>query len=382
LILFVDAAHPPASDDLSMNEERYGPITRVPLIREPPLVRAANELWGRDMYYHGWRLAPGSEPLSPPPGGVLIVSPMSAAAKWRRLKSTGHIAAGVSVAAVNDCTSAQYYLRGKQSFGGIQLKWRGLMDRWRSVNVARIERYILSEYDHVLLQTPTDRELMRDLVGETIARHVTIAPNGVRAELLSVEPDRQSRQITLVSELSGEYAPVARWLVAEVWPIVLREQPDATLQVIGKGADARLKERINGSPGVSYIPFVEDLAEVYHNTLAVVSPVFKGYGLINKTIEAMASGVPVVGGASAFNGIEGFEPGRDGILCKTTDASGFAQAIIALIKDVSLCNRIGESGRSLIKGRFVWSRTLETIESLLCAEPGSNPFARDCIGGS
>ncbi len=146
------------------------------------------------------------------------------------------------------------------------------------------------------------------------------------------------------------------------------EQPDATLQVVGKGADERLHELMNGASGVSYIPFVEDLAVVYRNTLAVVSPVFKGYGLINKTIEAMASGVPVVGGASAFNGIEGFEPGRDGILCETTDASGFAQAIIALIKDASLCSRIGESGRSLVKGQFVWSCTLETIESLWALE--------------
>lgn len=362
LILLVDAAHPPATADLSMNEARYGKITCVPLIREFLIVRAVNEFLGREMFYHGWRLAPGSEPLLPPPGCVLIVSPMSAVAKWRRLRLTGHIAA------VHDCTAVQYCFRGKQGFGGIQTKWRGWMDRLRSVNIARIERDILSGYDHVLLQTPTDLELMRTVVGETIARRVTLAPNGVRSEFLSIQPERPSRQVTLVSELSGEYAPVARWLVADVWPNVLQEQPDATLLVVGKGADAQFKKLMDGSPGVSHLPFVENLADVYRNTLAVVSPVFKGYGLINKTIEAMASGVPVVGGSSAFNGIQGFEPGKEGVLCETKDPVSFAAAITGLLRDTGLSRKVGEAGRARVQDQFVWSRTLETIEGLLKRE--------------
>lgn len=379
LIVLVDAAHPPSRDELSANEARYGPITMVPLIRGARLACAADELLRRDMYYYRWRLAPGSAPLPPPPEAALVVSPMSAVAKWRRLKRPGHVAAGVSIAAVNDCTAAQYHCRGKQSFGGVRLKWRGAMDRWRAAGIAQIERDILGEYDHVLLQTPADLDWMRRLVGETIARRVTLAPNGVRAAFLSVAPDRQSRQIAWVGELGGEYASVARWLIGEVWPEVLRKRPEATLLVVGQGADDRLKDLISRTPRVSHRTYVEDLLSVYRESAAAACPIFKGYGLINKTLEAMASSVPVVGGSSAFNGIEGFEPGRDGVLCETRNATCFAEAIAGLVQNPALCARIGESGRLRVRDQFVWNRTVATLESLLGEEPAtaSSPALRD-----
>lgn len=381
LIVLVDAAHPPSRDEWSANEALYGPITAVPMAQGAPLARAADELLRRDMYYYSWSLAPGSAPLTPPPGVALIVAPMSAAAKWRRVKRPGRIEAGVSIAAVNDCTAAQYYCRGKQSFGGVRLKGRGLMDRWRSGGIAQIERNILSEYDHVLLQTPADLAWMRRLVDETIARRVTLAPNGVRTAFLSVEPDRQSRQIAWVGELGGEYAPVAHWLIGEVWPEVLRKQPEVTLLVVGQGADDRLKALINRTPRVSHRAFVEDLWNVYRESAAAACPIFKGYGLINKTLEAMASSVPVVGGSSAFNGIEGFEPGRDGVLCEIRDATRFAEAIAGLVQDPALCARIGAAGRSRVKDQFVWNRTLATIENLLSEEPGTAPSPAPRDGG-
>lgn len=368
LILLVDAAHPPDPDDLARNELRYGRISQISLVRDPPLTRAVREIMGRSSYYHGWRLAPGRTPLTPPPGAAWIVSPMSAAATWHGLQRNDGVTHGVSIAAVNDCTAAQYWHRGRQLFrGGF---WRPLMDRWRAGNIARIERRVLSGYDHILLQTKTDLELMRQLVGEETARRVTLAPNGVRAELFAVAPDRKSRHVVLVSELSGEYAPVARWLVGEVWPMVRRAQPDAALRIIGRGADDRLIALMNTTPGVCYVPFVDDLTEVYRNTRVAISPVFKGYGLINKTLEAMASSIPVVGGASAFNGIDGFVPSIDGIQCATKDAARYAAAITELIQDPALCERMGESGRLRVRGSFAWERTIKTLESLLVTGRG------------
>lgn len=378
LILLVDAARPPSRDELSANEALYGPITTVPLVKGARLACAADELLRRDMYYYSWRLAPGSAPLSPPPEAALIVSPMSAAAKWRRLKRPGHVEAGVSIAAVNDCTAAQYHCRGKQSFGGLRLRLRGAIDLWRSMGIAQIERDILGEYDHVLLQTPADLTWMRRLVGETIARRVTLAPNGVRTAFLSVEPDRHSRQIAWVGELGGEYAPVARWLIGEVWPEVLHKLPEATLLVVGQGADDRLTALMNSTPRVSHRAFAENLGDVYRGSAAAACPIFKGYGLINKTLEAMAASVPVVGGSSAFNGIEGFEPGRDGIRCETREAIRFAEALAGLVRDPALCARIGESGRSRVRNQFVWNRTVAILDNLLGAEPdtASRPALR------
>jgi glycosyltransferase involved in cell wall biosynthesis len=363
LVLLVDADHPPAVEEVADNEALYGPIFQIGFRRRSQLMRVIGELCGREMAYHGWIPVSDNPPLSPPAGCAVLVSPMSAVAKWRHILPPWNKKDFLSIAAVHDCTAAQYHHRDRQLPGKQRL--RIVMDRWRAPGIARIEKKLLRDYDHILLQTEADLELMRQWAGEETASRVTLAPNGVRAKLFSLEPDRNSLHITLVGELSGEYGPIARWLVREVWPLVQRAEPNAHLTIVGRGADERLVEAMNKTPGVSYIPFVNDLAEIFGASQIVLSPVFKGYGLINKTLEAMAAGVPVVGGASAFNGIDGFMPGKEGLLCETREASVFAAAIIALLRDRTLCREIGESGRARVRGNFEWSPTLNKINTLL-----------------
>lgn len=369
LILLVDADDPPDAAAVAENERRIGPIRQYAFRRKPPLARVLDEWLGRDIYYHGWQCLSTLDGWCAASSAVLIVSPMSAVAKWRMLHGVAKRTARVAIAAVNDCTTLQYHARGRPRIGGFRAFVRGWMDRCRSVRIARIERALLEGYDHILLQTQTDKEMMRWLVGEATADRVTLAPNGIRPTLASLQPDRKSNQVTFVAELRGEYAPVAYWLVSRVWPYVLRHHPATTLRVIGKGGDVRLRKRMEALPGVSYSPFVDDMGDVYRTSQVVVSPVFKGYGLITKTLEAMASGVPVVGGSSAFNGIEGFVPDRDGIVCETPDAGRFAQAIASLLKDPVRCQKMGESGRSLVRDRFRWETTLHTVEALLDRDP-------------
>jgi glycosyltransferase involved in cell wall biosynthesis len=137
------------------------------------------------------------------------------------------------------------------------------------------------------------------------------------------------------------------------------------LRVVGKGAAPALKALLDATPGVVHETFVPRLESVYENAAIAISPVFKGFGLINKTIEPMAAGIAVVGGQAAFNGIEGFEDGRHGVVCARADARLFADALALLMQDRQRQRQIGAAGRALVSGRFRWAESSLTVASLL-----------------
>ncbi len=366
LLLLADEAAPPSEAALAENEAIFGSIPVVYLSRRRRAARIVNEICGIDMYNQGWECR---QPTSLPESHQaesLLVSPFSAVAKWE--------AAGLDrgfrwrVAAVSDCTTAEYYFRGAQGFGSIKLAAKGLLDRARSSRIARVEANSLRRYHHVLMQTPRDIELMRQLVSAELADRATAAPNGVRAEFFELAPGGAGNTAVFIAELSSEYAPVAHWLAAEVWPRVTARNPSLRLMIVGRGASPSLTAAFEAAEGVNHIEFVDDLGSLYSTAAVAICPVFKGYGLINKALEAMASGVPVIGGAAAFNGVRGFEDGRHGIVCRPRHTDDFVSAISRLMSDASLRSSLGANARALIADQFRWESTLRKLDQLIDEE--------------
>ena len=111
LCMLQDAAAPEDPADWADNEQRYGRITRIPLQRQSRLRRVAAELAGTEMFQHGWR-AKRQDTLAALALTQVLVSPMSAVAKWRAVRRANPaLLPGTMVAAVHDCTTAEYRWR-------------------------------------------------------------------------------------------------------------------------------------------------------------------------------------------------------------------------------------------------------------------------------
>lgn len=361
----------PAAADWDANERRYGAITAVALQRRPQATRALAELAGSEMFQHGWRAA-GGPALDPAAFTRVLVSPMSAVAQWRALRrAQPALRPRLQVAAVNDCTTAEYRWRLRSVPGGAAARAKAWLDGWRAPLIGRIEAALLADYSRVLVQTEADRQAMHDLVGAATAARCLVVPNGVRPDLFQLQP-RRGEQVLFVAELSGEYAAVTEWLCTQVWPAVLAAQPAARLLVVGGGASPRLRQRLAATAGVEHLDFAADLAPVYAGTGVVWSPVFKGFGLINKTLEAMASALPVVGGRAAFNGIAGFDEGVHGQGLTGADAAGFAAATVALLQSPQRQAQIGDAARELIRGQFSWTRSADALRQAFAPPPAGS----------
>jgi glycosyltransferase involved in cell wall biosynthesis len=78
----------------------------------------------------------------------------------------------------------------------------------------------------------------------------------------------------------------------------------------------------------------------------------------NVVLEAMAAGRPVV--ASNIAGLdEVVVAGETGLLFKPGDPHGLADALLKLIQDPSLVNRMGRAGYELVQQKFQIRTTVE-----------------------
>ena len=101
---------------------------------------------------------------------------------------------------------------------------------------------------------------------------------------------------------------------------------------------------------------------MYNAASVVVAPLRFGAGTQNKVLEAMAMGIPVVCSNIGFEGL-GIADGEGAFM--RTDAISFATQVIALLKDASLRQTVGEKGVVVIQKNFSWNTVASTLEQYL-----------------
>jgi glycosyltransferase involved in cell wall biosynthesis len=155
-----------------------------------------------------------------------------------------------------------------------------------------------------------------------------------------------------------------RFLLAEVFPRVWVELPDATLTLVGAGLQAsstptsRELQALIGDPRVEALGFVEDLREAYARARCAVVPLLQGGGTPLKLLEALAYGMPVVATPRATAGLAV----RDGEHCLiAAGADAFAAALCGALRDGD--PELGRRGRELVAERY----SVEALGRLLSA---------------
>ena len=88
----------------------------------------------------------------------------------------------------------------------------------------------------------------------------------------------------------------------EVLPEIQKNYPDTTFEIVGSRPVASvlaLKEK----PGVTVTGRVPSMVEYLHKATVCIVPMRTGFGIKNKTLEAMAAGIPVVASDSGLEGL-------------------------------------------------------------------------------
>jgi glycosyltransferase involved in cell wall biosynthesis len=140
----------------------------------------------------------------------------------------------------------------------------------------------------------------------------------------------------------------------EAIPHVVREVPDARLVIFGEGElrpqlERQIKE-LHMEKHAMLVGFRRDVLQLVKSAdLFVMSSITEGLG--STVLDAMAMKLAVVG--TQAGGIpEAVEHGETGLLVPPGDARALAGAIVRLLKDSRLRERMGESGLRRVQQHF------------------------------
>ena len=152
---------------------------------------------------------------------------------------------------------------------------------------------------------------------------------------------------------------------------ILESRSRVHLVIAGDGPErARIESIVAGNPHRSRIHFPGALSRTQVADLLARSDLFVNPGVIDQngraeglgitTIEAMASGLAVVG--SRVGGIvETIVDGSTGILVPPGDSNALADAVSELIDDPARRGRLGAAGHALAEERFSWRALSEQV---------------------
>jgi glycosyltransferase involved in cell wall biosynthesis len=153
-----------------------------------------------------------------------------------------------------------------------------------------------------------------------------------------------------------------RWFADEVWPAVLRELPDARLEVVGRGPTPEVLT-LDGRPGITVVGPVPLMDPYFAHAHVVVVPILTGAGIRVKIVEAMANGRAIVSTSLGWEGLPDVHPDED--LLVADEPSRFAQEVVRLLRDPQLRAQLAARARALAVRAYDWRGLGDRQEALL-----------------
>jgi polysaccharide biosynthesis protein PslH len=151
------------------------------------------------------------------------------------------------------------------------------------------------------------------------------------------------------------------WFLDHVWDRVQAICPEARLYIVGGDPPEALVARADGTH-VIVTGFVDDLAPWYRSATVFISPLLVAGGLLQKVVDAMAMGVPVVATGVCNHGVGGV-PGEHLLIANGPTA--FADAVVGLLLDADARVRIGSGGKAFVAARYDLEAAVDRWEAAL-----------------
>lgn len=225
---------------------------------------------------------------------------------------------------------------------------------------------VLANFQACTVASPRERELLAQTLASE--RGIEVIPNGVDLDRYSPQPV-QPQPNTLIFTGAFSFGPnyeAMVWFLEKVYPSILAQIPEVQLAITGDHSGRPLPTMNR----VTLTGFVPDVRPLVAAAWGSIVPLFTGGGTRLKILEAMALGTPVV---ATPKGAEGLHVRHDEHLLIADSAEAFAQAVVRLMQNPALRQRLSEQALQLVRTTYGWNVImpdfLRLVERVAAAHP-------------
>jgi sugar transferase (PEP-CTERM/EpsH1 system associated) len=227
----------------------------------------------------------------------------------------------------------------------------------------RYEGRTLRRFDGVLAVSDADHDTFTRLYPGALTGPVHVVPTGVDTGYFTGSP-AGSRTSDLVFTGSMDWLPNEDAMVYfcnHVLPLIRADAPEVRLSIVGRAPTPAVR-KLADDPAIHVTGRVDDVRPYVSEAAVYIVPLRIGGGTRLKIFEAMAMGRAVV---STTVGAEGLPVKHGEHVMIADDPAAFARAVVRLLRDEDLRQRIGAAARALVVARYDWSAVAGTLEDAL-----------------
>ncbi|MDZ8050675.1 MAG: glycosyltransferase family 4 protein [Aulosira sp. ZfuVER01] len=228
----------------------------------------------------------------------------------------------------------------------------------------RYEQSYCSKFSALVVTTEEDKIQLQEFNPNS---GITVIPNGV--DLVSFPyrtADPGGHRLIFIGAMDNlANIDAVCFFSQEVLPEIQKHYPDTTFEIVGAHAAPEVLA-LKKQSGITVTGRVPSMVEYLHKSTVCIVPMRTGFGIKNKTLEAMAAGVPIV---ASDRGLEGLAVDGAGTPLRALRANvpaEYVTAISQLFDSPQLRHELSYSGRELVETEFTWDIAGQHYEQVCC----------------
>lgn len=238
-----------------------------------------------------------------------------------------------------------------------------LRDKINLPLLRRYEQNYCRKFSSIVVTTPEDKAQIQKFQPNS---RIAVIPNGV--DLVSFparNADPGGHHLVFIGAMDNlANIDAVCFFCEQVLPKIQEIYPDTTFDIVGSRPSKEVLA-LQDNPGVNVTGKVASMADYLHQATVCVVTMRTGFGIKNKTLEAMAAGVPVVGSDRGLEGLavdDGIVPLR---ALRANQPQEYVEAISRLFADSNLRQELSKNARQMVEMEFTWESAGKRYEEIL-----------------
>lgn len=227
----------------------------------------------------------------------------------------------------------------------------------------RYEKRYSGKFNYLVVTTEDDKQQFLKYRSDA---KIPVIPNGVDLELFPYRnSDPGGHKLSFVGAMDASHnIDAVRFFALEVLPELQKTYTDTTFSIVGARPTPEVLA-LAEIKGVIVTGKVPSMAEYLHESTVCVVPLRAGYGIKNKTLEAMAAGTPVVGSDRGLEGLAVDTPNIPLRALRANSIPEYINGISRLFENPELRQELSKNGRQFVETEYTWERAGQLYEQVI-----------------